>query len=62
MPGGKALHASQRLARALEQLWVRLNRRQHLGRLVATAEQLQLHSVQLPRRMLQVHGNRYHVL
>lgn len=53
MPGGKALHATQRVARALEQLWVHLNRQQHFGRLLATAEQLGLHRVQLPLRILQ---------
>ncbi len=53
MPGGKALHAAQRMAGALELLWVHLNRQQHFSRLLAAAEQLGLHKVQLPPHILQ---------
>lgn len=53
VPGGKALHATQRMARTLQQLWVHLNRQQHFSRLLAAAEQLGLHRVQLPLRILQ---------
>ena len=53
VPGGKALHSTQRIAKALEQLWVHLNRQQHFGRLLAAAEHLGLHRVQLPQRILQ---------
>jgi hypothetical protein len=54
VPGGKAIHATQRMANCLEQLWVNLNRQQHLGRLLAAAEQLHMPRVQLPLRILQV--------
>ena len=53
VPGGKALYAVQRMAQTLEQLWLHLNRQQHFSRLLATAEQLGLHRVQLPLRILQ---------
>ena len=53
IPGGKALSATQRMARSLEQLWVHLNRQQHFGRLLAAAEQLGMRRVQLPVRILQ---------
>ena len=54
MPGGKALHASQRLGQSLEQLWLRLNRQQHMGRLLRAAEQLRMHRTQLTLPILQV--------
>ena len=54
VPGGKALYTSQRLGQALEQLWLRLNRQQHLGRLLTAAEQLRMHRTQLPLPVLQV--------
>ena len=54
VPGGKALHASQRLGQSLEQLWLRLNRQQHMGRLLTAAAQLHLHRTQLPLPILQV--------
>ena len=53
-PGGKAIHATQRMANCLEQLWVHLNRQQHFGRLLAAAKQLHMPRVQLPLRILQV--------
>ena len=53
VPGGKALHATQRIARALEQLWVHSNRQQHFGRLLAAAQRSGLQKVQLPQRVLQ---------
>lgn len=65
IPGGKALRATQRMARSLEQLWVHLNRQQHFGRLLAAAEQLGMRRVQLPVRILQawtpflIHGRSY---
>ena len=54
MPGGRAIHATERLANSLEQLWVHLNRQQHFGRLLAAAEQLRMPRMQLPLRILQV--------
>ena len=54
MPGGRAIHATQRLASSLEQLWVHLNRQQHFGHLLAAAEQLRMPRVQLPLCILQV--------